>query len=96
MIKGYPRLMIVLQVIVTKVIGRVADELDPTIDKLVSWMENAVAHKENLSIQLTDLVVDFIRDDFDRWHMIQVAPGRCAYCHYQCLSSCMLCSILCR
>ena len=58
----------------TKVIGRVADELDPTLDKLASWIENAVAHKETLSIQLTDLVVDFIRDDCDRWHMIQVAP----------------------
>lgn len=53
-------------------IGRVAEELDTSMDKIALWMESAVGHKENLSLQLSDLVVDFIRDDCDRWHMLQV------------------------
>ena len=66
--------------IVSKVIGNTIEELEGLTDRLAIWIESAMAHKENLSIQFSELVVDFIRDEYDQWHMIQVSLI-VLYCH---------------
>lgn len=64
-----------LRISATKVVGT-SEELELYTDRLASWIEAAVLNKENLSLQLSDLVVDFIRDDADRYSMVQVKGFR--------------------
>jgi hypothetical protein len=65
------------RVVASKVIGGASSEdLEVLVDRLALWIEAAVQHKENLALHLSDLIVDFVRDDLDRWTMLQVKGFR--------------------
>ena len=56
------------------------------VNDRVLWMENAISHKEGLSVQLSDLVVDFIRDENDIWYLIQVSREENSIAYYNIVS----------
>ena len=64
-----------MRISATKLVGT-SEELELYNDRLAAWMEAAVLHKEHLSLQLSDIIVDFIRDDTDRYSMVQVKGFR--------------------
>jgi hypothetical protein len=61
---------------VSRVVGRTVGELEVFVDRIAAWFEATSAVQFHLPIRLAELVVDFIRDGTDHWHMIQVKGFR--------------------
>lgn len=56
----------------SRVVGRAVGELEAHVDRLAAWFEATTAAQFQLPVRLSELVVDFIRDEDDHWYMIQV------------------------
>lgn len=61
---------------VSRVVGRTAGELEVYVDRLAAWFEATSAVQFQLPVRLSELVVDFIRDEEDNWYMTQVKGFR--------------------